>query len=471
VDRRLGRLITFILLAFAGVAAGLGYWQVAAAPEIVADPKLNGYRIAQRMREDVRGRILDRTGQPLADTVKGQDGYDRRYAYPGGFPITGYWSLRYGAVGLEGKYDLALRGQQGAGVDAIWQRLVHRPVVGADLVTTIDMRLQRATVEAMGQARGAAVAIDPRSGEVLALVSMPFVDANQLDAEYERLRQDPGGALFNRATSGLYVPGSTFKVITFTAALARGVVKPDTIFEDPDNGIVIEHTKIPDPNHPNIPKFDALHALAYSSNSAFAEMGVKVGGEALRAQARQFGFEQPIPFDFPTEASKLANSGTFLRTELGAATTGMGQGQLLASPLQMALVAAGIANRGAVMRPRLVAELRAPDGAVVERSSPGLLSQATTPEVAAVVRDGMVLGVKESWAKTAALPNVQVAGKTGTAETDADAIPHAWFIAFAPAENPRVAVAVIQEHAGGGSTRAGPVVRRMLEVGLQVAPP
>ncbi|HEY3111289.1 MAG TPA: penicillin-binding transpeptidase domain-containing protein [Chloroflexota bacterium] len=471
MDRRLGRLITFILLAFGTVAAGLGYWQVGAAPELVADPRLNGYRIAQQLREDLRGRIVDRTGQPLAEAVKGPDGYNRRYQFPGAFPISGYWSLRYGAAGLEGKYDLALRGQQGAGVDAIWQRLLHRPVVGADLVTTIDLRLQRAAVEAMGQARGAAVAIDPRSGEVLALVSMPFPDPNRLDAEYERLRKDPGDALFNRATSGLYVPGSTFKLVTFTAALARGVVRPDTVFEDPNNGIVVEHTKIPDPNHPNIPRFDAMHALAYSSNSAFAEMGVKVGGEALREQARKFGFEQPIPFDFPTEASKLANSGNFLRTELGAATTAMGQGQLLASPLQMALVAAGIANRGTIMRPRLVAELRAPDGAPVDRSSPAVLSQATTPEVAAVVRDAMVLGVREAWAKTAALPNVQVAGKTGTGETDADAIPHAWFVAFAPAENPRIAVAVVQEHAGGGSTRAGPVVRRMLEVGLQVVPP
>jgi peptidoglycan glycosyltransferase len=471
VDRRLGRLITVILIAFACVAAGLGYWQVAAAPEIVADPKVNGYRIGQRMRADIRGRIVDRTGQALADTVKQPDGYDRRYPYPGAFPIAGYWSLRFGSVGLEQKYDLPLRGQQGAGVEAIWQRLIHEPVVGADVVTTVDLRLQRAAVEAMGEARGAAIAIDPRSGEVLALVSTPYVDANRLDAEYPRLRQDPAGALYNRATSGLYVPGSTFKVVTFAAALSAGVVKPDTVFEDPDNGIVVEHTKIPDPNHPNNPRFDAMHALAYSSNSAFAEMGIKLGGENLREQARRFGFEQPIPFDYPGEPSKTANNLTFLRSELGVATTAIGQGQLLVTPLQMVLVAAGIANRGAVMRPRLVAELRAPDGAVVERSSPGLLSQATSPEVAAVVRDAMVLGVREAWAKTAALPNVQVAGKTGTAETDADAIPHAWFIAFAPADNPRIAVAVIQEHAGGGSTRAGPVARRMLEVGLQVVPP
>lgn len=471
MDRALRRLIFFILLAFGGVAGGLGYWQVAAAPEMTGDPKLNGYRIAQRMREDVRGKILDRTGQPLATTVRASDGaHDRSYPYAGAFPIVGYWSLRYGNAGLEGIYDLPLRGQRGGGVDAIWARLLDRPVVGADVVTSVDLRLQKAADVAMGQNRGAAVAIDPRSGEVLALVSKPYVDANRLDREYPQMRAAAGEPLFNRATSGLYVPGSTFKVISFAAALSRGAVKPDTVFEDPDGQIVVEHTRILDPNHPNLPRFNALQALAFSSNSAFAEMGIRVTGNGLREEARRFGFESPIPFDFPTEASKVSTNANFIRSDLGAATTAIGQGQLLASPLQMALVAAGIANRGTIMAPRLVLEVRAPDGTAIDRSTPRVFQQATSPEVAKVVADAMVLGAREAWARTAALPDAQVAGKTGTAETDADAIPHAWFIAFAPADAPRVAVAVILEHAGGGSTRAGPVAKRMLEVGLQVVP-
>jgi peptidoglycan glycosyltransferase len=431
---------------------------------------VNGYRIVARQREDVRGKILDRTGQPLATTERGQNGYVRRYPYAGAFPIVGYWSLRYGSTGLEGRYDLQLRGQTSGGADAIWRRLLHQPVIGADLVTTVDLRLQRAADEAIGNRRGAAIAIDPRTGDVLAMVSKPYVDPNKLDDEYDKMRQAEGDPLFNRVTSGLYVPGSTFKVVTYSGALSRGLVKPDTIFEDPGNGIVVEHTRIPDPNHPNTPKFDAQHALAYSSNSAFAQLGMALGPDNLRDQARRFGFEQPIPFDLPTETSRLANNNTFLRTELGQATTGMGQGQLLASPLQMALVAAGIANRGVVMQPRMVLELRAPDGAVADRTQPKQIGQAVSPEVAKVVTDAMVLGVRESWGRTAALPNAQVAAKTGTAETDADAIPHAWFIAFAPAEAPRVAVAVILEHAGGGSTNAGPVAKRLLEVGLQVVP-
>ena len=451
--------------------AGLTYWQLIAAPTLTSDMQFNGYRAAAELKQNQRGRILDRTGKPMAQSVKGKDGFDRQYPNPGVAPIVGYWSLRYGSAGLEGLYDRQLGGASGAGVDALWQRLLHEPVVGADVVTTIDLRLQQATDEALGDAIGAAIAIDPRTGEVLAMASHPNFDPNQVEEQYQKLRTAPNDPLFNRAVDGLYVPGSTFKVVTYSAGLSNGVVQPTTVYEDPDNGIVVDHYRIPDPNHPGIPKYDYQHALAYSSNSAFADLGMKVDRDRLTEQAKRFGFEQQIPFDFPTSISKLATDPNFLWTRLGMATTGMGQGQLLASPLQMALVAAGIADGGVVMKPHLVREVRAPDGGVLESRQPEKWQDATNPQVAKTVTDAMALGVREGWAKTAALPNVQVAGKTGTAETDADAIPHAWFIAFAPADKPRIAVAVVKEHAGGGATYAGPVVKRMLEVGLQVAPP
>jgi peptidoglycan glycosyltransferase len=471
LTRALRRLVNLVLVGYAIALAGATYWQLVAAPTLTTDLRFNGYRAAQDMKRNIRGRILDRNGEPLAVSQKGKDGYERTYPYAGAAPIVGYWSLRYGSAGLEGEYDQQLRGEQNAGVDAVWQRLLREPVVGADVVTTIDLRLQRAADEALGSATGAAIAIDPRSGEVLALASHPYYDPNQVEASYQKLRDDPSDPLYNRALDGLYVPGSTFKVVTYTAGLADGVVRPDTVYEDPDNGIVVDHYRIPDPNHPGMPRYDYRTALAVSSNSAFADLAMKLGRDRLQEQARRFGFEAPIPFDLPTHASHLWQDPNFLWTRLGLATTGMGQGQILASPIQMALVAAGIANGGQIMRPRLVREVRAADGTVLERAKPEAFQSATSPQVAQMVTDAMVLGVRQSWAKTAALPNVQVAGKTGTAETDADAIPHAWFIAFAPAEKPRIAVAVIEEHAGGGSTYAGPVVKRMLEVGLQVVAP
>ena len=468
--RSVKRLANLVLLGFLAVTLGLVYWQVVAAEQLTDDPQLNVYRLTVRAREDQRGRILDRNGQPLAYSEKTQRGFERRYPYPGAAPITGYWSLRFGSTGVEGLLDPALRGQRGAGIDAIVSRALHQPVVGADVVTTIDLRLQQATDAALGNARGAAIAIDPRSGEVLALASHPFFDPNSVDQQWERLRANETAPLFNRATQGLYAPGSTFKVVTFTAALAGGVVKPDTIFEDPDEGITVERFRIPDPNHPGLPRFDAMRALALSSNSAFAEMGLRLGGQALREQALRFGFEQPVPFDLPTERSRVSTDGAFLLSQLGAATTAIGQGQLLASPIQMAAVASTIANKGTLMRPRLVSEVRTPEGGVLTRSQPEVLSRPTSPEVAKIVADAMVLSVRDSAARSAGLPNAQVAGKTGTAEIDQGRRTHAWFIGFAPAENPRVAVVVIEEQAGGGATVAGPVARRMLEVGLQVVP-
>lgn len=467
----LGRLVSFVLLGYAALLAASTYWQLVAAPVLVSQMELNGYRLAAEMKQNQRGRILDRNGEPLALSERARDGFQRKYPHPGAAPIVGYWSLRYGSDGLEGLFDRQLRGSTGAGVDALWQRLVHEPVVGADVVTTIDLRLQRAADEALGSARGAAIALDPRTGEVLAMASHPFFDPNQIDAQYPRLRSDPGDPLFNRATNGLYVPGSTFKVVTYAAGLSHGIVQPNTVYEDPDNGIVVDHYRIADPNHPNLPRFDYQRALAVSSNSAFADLATKIGRERLQEQAKRFGFESEIPFELPTVASKLWNDPNFLWTRLGLATTGIGQGQIIASPMQMALVAAGTANGGVVMRPRLVREVRAPDGGVLESWSAERMQPAMSPEVARTIADAMVLSARESWARTAALPNAQVAGKTGTAETDADAIPHAWFIAFAPADKPRIAVAVVKEHAGGGSVQAGPVARRMLEVGLQVVAP
>ena len=468
----IGRLLNLLLVGYAALAAGLLYWTIVAADELTGDPRYNAYRIDALSRLNVRGEIRDRRGERLAFSEATPNGRVRRYPYPAAAHVTGYWSRRYGTSGIEAAYDRALRGDEGAGAQAIRDRLLHRPVIGLDVVTTIDLRLQRATDEALGSARGAAIAIDPRSGEVLALSSHPFADPNRIDAEGQQLSQGaPGDPLVNRVTNGLYAPGSTFKVISYTAALSAGHINPDTVFEDPDEGIVVDRARIPDPNHPGRPRFNAQEALALSSNSAFAEIGIKVSGAGIRNEARRYGFEEPIPFDVPTVPSKVAEDLNFLRSQLGAATTAIGQGQILATPLQMAQVAATVANSGQPMRPRIVAEIRGADGRLVARSSPEPLQRVSSPEVARQTAEAMALAVRISPAQSAALPGVNVAGKSGTAEIGEGRVSHAWFIAFAPVEAPRVAVAVIEERAGGGSTFAGPVARRMLEVGLQVASP
>ncbi|HEX2265271.1 MAG TPA: hypothetical protein VHH14_03225, partial [Solirubrobacterales bacterium] len=180
MPRAIGRLLNLLIVGYLALAAGLLYWQVVAADEMVGDPTLNGYRIDARARQDVRGRILDRNGQPLAVSEPSPEGRIRRYPYPPAAHVTGYWSRRYGTSGLEAAYDRALRGDQAGGAAALRDRLLHRPVVGLDVVTTIDLRLQRAADEALGGSRGAAVALDLRTGEVLALASHPFADPNRI---------------------------------------------------------------------------------------------------------------------------------------------------------------------------------------------------------------------------------------------------------------------------------------------------
>ena len=468
--KTLGAVIQTILLSFAVVAVGLGFWQIAAAHTLTENPELNGFRRIAQSERDVRGRILDREGQVLAETVTVAGKTTRRYQSPAAGPVTGYVSSKYGSVGVESVRDGILRGQSGQGFAGIADRVFKRPIRGGDVVTTIDRRVQDAAVAAFAGRTGAAVVIDPRNGEVLALVSSPFADPNRIESDFESLRSNAANPLFNRAISGLYVPGSVFKVVVYATALADGVITPSTQFEDPDGGIVVDRYRIPDPNHPGVPKFDAAHALSYSSNSAFASIGLKLGGGKLREGARRFLFESEIPFELPIAVSTLSTNPNALASPLGQATTAIGQHQLLVTPFQMALVAAAIANKGTMMRPNLLMETRDSRGSIIDHTEPRPLNQVVSANVAQEVTQAMTLGVRESWARTAALPGVAVAGKTGTAETDADAIPHAWFIAFAPADAPRVAVAVVLEHAGGGSTQAGPVVKAILETALRTNP-
>jgi peptidoglycan glycosyltransferase len=367
---------------------------------------------------------------------------------------------------------------------------LHQPPVGADLVLTIDVDVQRAAAAALGDRAGAVVALDPRTGEVLALVSQPTYDPGRLEAEWERIREDPSHPLVNRATSGLYPPGSTFKVVTAAAAVELGKVDLQERFPCQE-GVVVEGWHLPCKSPPQPPTLTFAQALAWSSNPVFARVGLDLASptpidlgddaprpywwethgvldsfEVLRAYAERFGIGSSIPFDLPTEDGQIIASDE--PTPVLVAATAFGQGELLVTPLHMVLVAATVANDGLVPQPYLVAEIRQPNGVTLHPHRPGEgQRRAIKPETAAVLRDMMRLGVTEGWARTAALPNVAVAGKTGTAEVGGGADHHAWFIGFAPYEAPRVAVAVVVEHGGDGTAVAGPIAREVLAAALR----
>jgi peptidoglycan glycosyltransferase len=313
--------------------------------------------------------------------------------------------------------------------------------------------------------RGAIVLIDVRTGALLVSLSKPYFDPTAVDDNWSRLSQDEGRPLYNRVSQGLYVPGSTWKAVTATAALDTGAMTPGTMVSDPTGDVTIGGFRVTDAERPPRPTFDFAHAFAWSSNVVFAQVGVQLGEQKLLDYAGRFGMGGALPFELETSPTSVARTRPM--PPVLVASTAFGQGELLMSPLQMALVAATIARDGDVPRPYVVNEVRAPDGEVVRRTTPSSLGRAMTPATAAALRGMMVLAVREGFSTNAAIPGVQVGGKTGTAQSVPGMPDHSWFIGIAPVDQPRFAIAVLMEFSGWGSVEAAPVARVVLERALQ----
>jgi peptidoglycan glycosyltransferase len=424
-----------------------------------------------------RGAIYDRDGVMLARTVFA-DGVARRvYPEAASTEITGYFSpLLYGSSGLEASWDDELAGRSGGNpFTRALESLRGLPRQGIDLHLTVDTDLQRQAHDALDERTGAAVLLDIETGAVLTLASSPSYDANALvvvtaadrdpaQAAFVALTSNPRAPLVQRATSGLYPPGSTFKTITAAAAIDTGVARPDSIYEDAGELTVAGHTLV-EQNRPNDEQtlWSLAESLAWSLNVVFAQVGLQLGGDRLAEAARGWGWESDIPFDLPVEASRVSVTPGFLDDPVAVAETAFGQGELLATPLQMALVAAGLANHGEIMRPYLVASLAEPDGKTVRETRPSPWRRGTGSEAADQTAAMMVYAVENGALGTAFVPGYTIGGKTGTAETGSGD-PHAWFIGFIglPGEEPRYAVAIVLEAGGGGGQVALPIGRDLL---------
>jgi peptidoglycan glycosyltransferase len=343
----------------------------------------------------------------------------------------------------------------------------------------LDPDAQRAAYDGLDGQAGAVAAIDPRTGAILALVSVPSYDPNLLTSHdpsrvtenYDQLRVDPESPLLNRSTQQLYPPGSLFKVVVAAAALESGKYEPSTQIpapaqlDLPDTSAVISNY---DDAACRGGQVSLAEALAISCNTAFARIGMSLGDDALRKQAVAFGFNEAIDIPLPVVPSIYPEDLDVPQT----AQSAIGQFDVRATVLQMAMVGAGVANDGSVMLPFLVAEEQAPDLSSLSVTEPEQLSRAVSPEVASELTDMMVGVVTGGTGENAAIPGVTVAGKTGTAQ-DGNRIPHVWFMAFAPAEDPQVAVAVIVENGGRlgndatGGAVAAPIAREVMEAVLQ----
>jgi peptidoglycan glycosyltransferase len=464
--------------------------QVFRADALRADPRNQRVLLDEYSRQ--RGQIAA-GGQIMAYSVATDGRYRYLRVYPDAAayaPVTGFYSLRFSSTGLERAEDTVLNGSDER---LFGKRLADfftgRDPRGGNVDTTLVPRVQRAAWQAIqqgcgGPCKGSVVALEPSTGKILAMVSSPSYDPNLLathDTEqqgqaWQQLRDDPSSPLTNRAISERYPPGSTFKVITTAAALQAGISENEQFTAAP---------RIPLPNSTatlenyggtpcgNAPTAPLREAFERSCNTAFVELGIRLGGDALRNTADAFGFDSaPAPIPLQVAESTVGS----MSDAAAVGMSSMGQKDVAVTPLQNAMVAAAIANDGVLMQPYLVDRLEGPDLAEISNTAPAELRRAVSPQVAAKLSDLMVAAEKFTQ-QDGAIPGVQIASKTGTAEHGTDprnTPPHAWYIAFAPAESPRVAVAVLVENGGDrlaatGGALAAPIGRATMAAALQGA--
>jgi peptidoglycan glycosyltransferase len=476
--KRLGALALFFTLLITSLVGNLTWVQVVHADALNNNQyNTRGLYGEQRV---ARGSILSSDDVILAQSAPNGDGtYSRIYPLGDVAAHTiGYYSFEYGRTGIEAYANSTLTGQR---TYRNWTDVIDnamgRPITGDDVVLTIDSRIQMAAEEAMSGLTGAVVALNPKTGAVLASVSHPAYNPQLIDESMDILKENRSAPLLDRARSTLLAPGSTFKVVTLTGALAGGVATPETVYSAPGT-IEIGNAPVTNFDRESFGDITLTQATAYSVNTVFGQLAVDMGATMLVDQAEAFGFNQSIPYTLEVVTSLMPDPAQMTTWETAWAGVGQPVGEVSAthpSPagpqatvFQMALVAAGIANGGEVMVPYVVDHTQASDGtaSLLGRTTPRRWLTATDPATAAKMRDVMEATVASGAGAAAQIEGVTIAGKTGTAETGADREPDAWFIVFAPAENPTIAIAVLVERGGLGGYAAAPVARPILAAAL-----
>jgi len=478
LGKRLGALSIFFTILVTLLIGNLTWIQVASAETLKNNP-YNTRSLAEERRV-ARGSILSADNVVLAESAPVGDGtYTRIYPLGDVAAHTlGYYSHEYGRTGVESIANTTLTGKRSfhSWTDVV-DSAMGKPVQGDNVVLTIDSRIQLAAEEAMRGHTGAVVAIDPRTGAVLASVSTPAFNPETIDEEMDQHKASEGAPLLDRARSTLLAPGSTFKVVTLTAALAENVATPDSIYPAPG---VMDIGNAPVTNFDKTAYGDIslTQATAYSVNTVFGQLAVEMGAERLVAQAKKFGFNNDIPYDLEIAASLMPNPPEMTTWETAWAGVGQPVGEKSsthpspagpqATVFQMALVAAGIANGGEIMQPYVIDYIQASDGtqSLLGRTSPKRWLTATDALTASRINDVMKATVAGGAGAAAQVPGVTIAGKTGTAELGPEKEPNAWFIVYAPADDPVIAIAVLIEHGGFGGYAAAPIARPMLEAAL-----
>jgi penicillin-binding protein A len=489
MNGQISRVSLVALLLLVALIGATTYWQAWAAPSLAAKQDNAIQRVAQfRIK---RGLIESSNGTVLAANVRRKRGgetlYFRRYPTHGLASQTiGYSTQGRSRAGLERSENAYLTASN-ANLDTIFDKLSDslkgKTITGNNVVLNLRVKAQRIAESGLRGKCGAAVVLNPKTGQVYVMASSPGYDPNKIESSkgYASILHSPAACpgsvspLFNRATQGLYPPGSTFKTVTAAAALDRGVFTPSSPFYDP--GYCTEYgRRISNAGNPEAPEafghVDFLQAYEHSINAVFCNVGMKLGAKTLLDETKKFGFYSRPPIELPS--NEVAASGEYdfkhhrLSADPGLVDPGrlaFGQDKLLTTPLQMALVAAAVANGGTMMEPHLVRKITSPGGGTVVNVKPHAWKHVMKQETAAELNQMMQAVVTGGTGTAAQIPGVRVAGKTGTAETGVQSVYDAWFIFFAPAEDPVVAGAVVVEQVpnGFGGQVAAPIAKQLMQ--------
>lgn len=469
---RLTRTVFLFTALFAVLIGNITYIQVIKASEYQDMPSNN--HTINKARFIKRGSIITADGLTLAESIQQADGTYAR-SYPNGnlaAHVVGYYSQQYGTMGIENTQNDTLTGSKDY---SSWQNALNSLAgisePGNSVQLTIDSRIQRAAEQALAGRVGAIVALDPRSGAVLAWASAPTFDNTNIQAAIEAANASGGAdtSMYDRATLALYTPGSTFKVLTLASALENGLATLDTTYDSPGRMEIggADVVSIGERGHG---KISLAKAFALSSNTVFGQVADGLGAEKLVATARAFGYGQQLGLDFTTAASVMPNPEEMTEWELAWAGAGqpVGQGHTpgpQATVMQNALMAATIANNGIAMNPYVVSQILAPDGTVLKTTRGHSLGQAVGSGTAEQVKQAMLDVVQNGTGSAAAIAGVKVAGKTGTAETN-NANANSTFVGFAPYDTPTVAIAVVIEQNAKGEEGAAAVGGQVLRAAL-----
>lgn len=453
-------LISLLLILFVYIS----YIQIFQANALASHP-LNR-RTMEASHKIEQGQILDRHNIKLAQSLPDdKGGFKRQYPFgPVTANVIGYSSTEYGKSGIESQYTGYLTGtlnpeRKLGPITHLWD--IKK---GNNIVLTLDYHLQETAYKALGNRRGAVVAISPRTGEILAMVSKPSFDPNNIDKDWKIISQSTESPLLNRPLQGLYPPGSTLKIMIAESVLSEKIVNRNSIFSSEGSLKIGSDYTLYESDFKAYGKLNLEEALAVSSNVVFGKLSLELGRDGMAKAFERYGFSKKIDGVLEESPSRLPDFRKLSDGDL--AQTGIGQGSLLVTPLRMAMLASCFANNGTIMKPYLVNKIVSPDGTILEEYNPQEWLNPVNLQTANEIRRMMTTVVDNGTGSAAKITGISVAGKTGTAENPFGS-PHSWFIGFAPADDPKIAIAVIVENGGYGGQVAAPIARQVFEQALR----